>query len=126
MNPTNQRLSISSGAVLPQKESTQGKSSSSKKKTAKKKTTKTKKKTTKKKAQLVTAPEIIQNTSWYFKWNKKAVLRGPYSSAQMQQFYEAGYFKGKEKTSYLSQNETGPFHTLQSYFPCGVITFKLK
>jgi len=123
MNPTNQRLSISSSAVLHQ-ESTQGKSSSSKKKTAKKKTTKTKKKTTKKKEQLVTAPEIIQNTSWYFKWNKKAVLRGPYSSAEMQQCYEAGYVKGREKTSYLSQSETGPFHTLQSYFPSGVVSFK--
>lgn len=57
-------------------------------------------------------PPVVTDAPWYYA-DPQGNIQGPFGGDEMRQWLEAGYFKGDLP---ISQNSSGPFRTLNSYF----------
>jgi len=56
---------------------------------------------------------VVSNAPWFYA-DPQGNIQGPFAGEEMRQWLEAGYFKGNLP---ISQNNSGPFRPLSTYFP---------
>ncbi|KAL7495872.1 hypothetical protein ACHAWT_004205 [Skeletonema menzelii] len=66
--------------------------------------------------------QIVPNAPWFYA-DPQGNIQGPFAGDEMKQWLEAGYFKGDLP---ISQNNSGPFRPLASYFSDPKTAFQSK